>query len=200
MRVLQSSVFRALCAIIVGVLLIKNPDNTVLGLTIVIGVMFLLSGIISCAVYFATKARKGTEAYDAEGNLIPISSPTFPIVGIGSAILGATLTIKPYVFVEWLMYVLGTIIILGALNQFIILAKAARSFRIPKWFWICPSVILLVGLYIMVKPIETAGLPLLITGWCMLLYGVSECINAVKIYRETKRLERYIAETESEAD
>ena len=43
MRILQSSVFRALCAIIIGVLLIKFPDNTVKGITVAIGVLFLVS-------------------------------------------------------------------------------------------------------------------------------------------------------------
>ena len=45
MKVLQSSVFRAICAIIIGILLINNPDNTVKGITIAIGLLFLVSGI-----------------------------------------------------------------------------------------------------------------------------------------------------------
>ena len=46
MRILQSSVFRAICAIIIGALLIKFPDNTVMGITVAIGVLFLISGLI----------------------------------------------------------------------------------------------------------------------------------------------------------
>ena len=52
MKILQSSVFRAICAIVVGGMLIKNPDSTVKGITIAIGVLFLISGVISCVVYF----------------------------------------------------------------------------------------------------------------------------------------------------
>ena len=37
MKILQSSFFRALTAIAVGVLLIKYPDNTVTGMVIAIG-------------------------------------------------------------------------------------------------------------------------------------------------------------------
>ena len=47
MKILQSSVFRAICAIAIGILLIKYPDNTVTWITIAIGILFLLSGIIS---------------------------------------------------------------------------------------------------------------------------------------------------------
>ena len=187
MKILRSAVFRAACAIITGILLINNPDSTVHWITIAIGVMFLVSGVISCATYLnARKNAVGAELYDAEGWLIASPRPPFPLVGIGSILLGLILAIIPGVFVKSLMYVLGVLIILGAVNQFIALAGARRLFRVPVWFWVCPSLILVTGVFVMVKPMETASLPLLIIGWCLLFYGVTECINAVKIYRETR--------------
>lgn len=187
MKILRSSVFRAICAIITGILLINNPDSTVRCITIAIGVMFLVSGVISCATYLnARKNAVGAEIYDAEGRLIASPRPPFPLVGIGSILLGLILAVIPGTFVKSLMYVLGVLIILGAVNQFIALAGARRVFRVPAWFWVCPSVILITGIFVIVKPMESAELPLLIIGWCLLFYGVTECVNAVKIYRETK--------------
>ena len=187
MKILRSSVFRAICAIITGILLINNPDSTVRWITIAIGVMFLVSGVISCATYLnAHKNAVGAEIYDAEGRLIASPRPPFPLVGIGSILLGLILAVIPGTFVKSLMYVLGVLIILGAVNQFIALAGARRVFRVPAWFWVCPSVILITGIFVIVKPMESAELPLLIIGWCLLFYGVTECVNAVKIYRETK--------------
>ena len=187
MKILRSAVFRAICAIITGILLINNPDSTVKWITIAIGAMFLVSGVISCATYLnARKNADGAELYDADGRLIASPRPPFPLVGIGSILLGLILAVIPGVFVKSLMYVLGALIILGAINQFITLAGARRVFRVPVWFWVCPSLILVTGVFVMVKPMETASLPLLIIGWCLLFYGVTECINAVKIYRETK--------------
>ena len=46
MKIFQSSIFRALCAIAVGVLLIKFPDDGVTWITRAIGVLFLISGVI----------------------------------------------------------------------------------------------------------------------------------------------------------
>lgn len=189
MRILQSSIFRALCAIIVGILLVKNPDNTVKGITIAIGILFFLSGAISCVVYFSSRLKNNNvEIYDADGRLISGSKPTFPIVGLGSALLGLTLAVMPETFVTFLMYVLGAIIILGALNQFLNLANASKAFRIPWAFWVCPSLTLLVGLFVVIKPMETAGLPMLIIGWCLVFYGVTECINAIKIHRSKAQI------------
>lgn len=183
MKVLRSSVFRALCAIATGILLINNPDSTVKGITIAIGVLFLISGAISCATYLNSKGHSGnTEIYDAEGNLITQLKPTFPIVGIGSVLLGLILAIMPGTFVTSLMYVLGALLILGAINQFMILVNIKKTSYLPFWFFIAPSIILLTGLFVVIKPMETASLPLLIIGWCLLFYGVTECINAIKVY------------------
>lgn len=188
MKILRSAVFRAICAIVTGILLINNPDSTVRGITIAIGVMFLVSGVISCATYLnARKNSAGAEIYDADGRLIASPRPPFPLVGIGSILLGLILAVIPDTFVKSLMYVLGALIILGAINQFIALAGARRVFRVPAWFWVCPSVILITGIFVMVKPMDSATVPLLILGWCLLFYGVTECVNAMKIYRETSR-------------
>ena len=51
MKIFQSSIFRAISAIAIGILLIKYPNNTVTWMTVAIGILFLLSGLISVIVY-----------------------------------------------------------------------------------------------------------------------------------------------------
>ena len=114
-KIFQSSVFRALCAIVIGALLVVYPDNTVTGITIAIGVLFLVSGIISCVTYFWSKRHVSDyKIYDAEGRLVAGEQPTFPIVGIGSAILGLILALMPTAFISALMYIIGIILIVFA--------------------------------------------------------------------------------------
>ena len=104
MKILQSSVFRAICAIVVGGMLIKNPDSTVKGITIAIGVLFLISGVISCVVYFNARMHSAdNEVYDSNGRLLVGGRPAFPIVGLGSVILGFILALMPGAFVTSLM-------------------------------------------------------------------------------------------------
>ena len=120
MKILQSSIFRAICAITIGILLIKFPDNTMVWITRAIGVLFFLSGIISLIVY--VNARRHVSEYkitDAEGRVVAGEVPTFPIVGLGSLIFGAMLALTPTTFVKVLMYVIGGILVLGALNQYL---------------------------------------------------------------------------------
>lgn len=191
MKVLRSSLFRGVCAIIVGVLLIQYPGGTVTWITVAIGVLFLLSGIISCATYLnAVRTASSYKITDAAGRVISGGRPPLPVVGVGSVVFGALLAVKPDMFVAGLMYVLGAILILGALNQFMALIAACRLGRFAVAYWVCPSLVLLTGLYVIIKPMESAALPLVILGWCSLLYGVTDIVNSVKIYSWRKRLEK----------
>jgi len=191
MKILQSSVFRAICALAIGIMLIKYPDNTVTWITVAIGVLFLLSGIISIIVYF--NARKHTTEYkitDADGNIVAGEKPTFPIVGVGSTILGALLALTPTVFITALMYIIGAILILGAINQFMNLLNGRRYGKIGFGYWIFPSIILLTGLYVVIKPMAPASMAMLILGWCSLLYGITELINALKFFSDKRKMRK----------
>ena len=92
MKVVHSSLFRAVCAIIIGVLLIQYREQTVTWITIAIGVLFFLSGAISLISYFSAKRTaekmQGQMLSDANGKQIIGIKPNFPIVGLGSLILG----------------------------------------------------------------------------------------------------------------
>lgn len=191
MKIFQSSIFRAVCAIIVGVLILKFPQEGVTWLTIAVGVIFLLSGIIAMIAYL--NARKHASEYtiiDKQGRIINGSQPTFPIVGAGSIIFGLVLALTPGVFINGLMYVLAAIMILGGISLLVSLTAACRFGRIPFGFWIAPSLVLLTGLFVILKPMKTAEMPLLILGWCSLVYGVTEIINAIKIHSIRKQAER----------
>ena len=187
MKIFQSSIFRALCAIVIGALLIKYPDSGVTWLTIAIGGLFLLSGIIALIAYWQAKRHAGEYTItDQEGRIISGAQPTFPIVGLGSVILGLVLTLTPHAFINGLMYMLAAVLIMGGITQLMSLVAARRLGNIPFGYWICPSLILLTGLLVVFKPMESAEMPLLILGWCSILYGVIELVNALKIHRIRK--------------
>lgn len=190
MKAIQSSILRAIGTIAVGALLVKYREQTVTWITILIGAIFFVSGLISCIAYFAQKRKSDGDSldiYDAHGNLISRSKPTFPIVGIGSLILGGLLAMLPNAFVNGLVYVLAAILVLGAINQFFNLSAATRFAHIGLIWWVEPSLVLLVGIMAIVKPSAIASAPLLIIGWCMMAYGAVEIINSMKIHQCKKR-------------
>lgn len=194
MKVVHSSLFRALCAIIVGVLLIQYREQTVTWITIAIGVLFFLSGVISLVSYYSAKRAadrmQGQILYDANGRQIAGMRPNFPIVGLGSIVLGVILALMPGMFITWLMFILSAILIMGALTQMGNLASAAKMGRVGIVYWLMPSALLLLGLLAIIKPSALASAPLLIIGWAMLVYGVVECANALKISNNRRRWQK----------
>ncbi len=200
MQIIQSSLARAVSAIIMGVLLIKYREQTVTWLTIVIGILFFLSGVISCAAYFVARRRESdVQLFDADGRQLSGFKVSFPLTGLGSIVLGLILALMPNAFISWLMFILAAMLIIGAISQFVSLAAITRTFRVGIYFWIMPSVILLIGLLALIRPSAIASAPLFVIGWCMLLYGVSESVNSIKFYLLRKKMKE-AAEKKGEKD
>lgn len=193
MKVFQSSAVRALCAIIVGALIVKYRELTVTWITIAIGVLFFLSGVFSCVTYFIARGKKNdVQVFDADGRQLTGLKPTFPIVGLGSFILGLILALMPNTFVQSLMYILAAILILGAVSQMANLVAASRMARIGFYYWIMPALTLLIGIVAIVSPSSIASAPLFVIGWTMIVYGVVELTNAIKLHQLRRSLERSV--------
>lgn len=200
MKLIQSSVFRALCAIGVGVLLIEYREQTATWLTVAIGALFFLSGVISLATYYsARKHALGTEINELEGNSETTTKPSLPLAGIGSLVLGIILALMPSSFVAGMGIVLALLLAIGAVSQFVGLATARRMGQVGWFFWVMPSVILLASIIIIAFPSVVQDDPLFFIGWCMLLYGVVECTNAVKIHNEQRKYIKAQEAAEAEA-
>ena len=194
MKVFQSSVVRALCAIIVGALIVKYRELTVTWITIAIGVLFFLSGVFACVTYFIARGKKNdVQVFDADGRQLTGMKPTFPIVGLGSLILGLILAIMPNTFVQSLMYILAAILILGAVSQMANLVAASRMARIGFYYWIMPALTLLIGIVAIVSPSSIASAPLFVIGWTMIVYGVVELTNAIKLHQLRRSIERSVS-------
>lgn len=205
MRILQSSVFRALCAIVFGYLLVIYRNQMLHWTTIAFGALFFLSGLVSVIAYYAEKRRaanmaerlsamsemRGKEMETPNEDSIRHSlMPGFPIVGIGSMVLGVILAIMPTTFIHGMMYVIAGLLVLGALNMMFNLSMARKFASIGLGFWIMPLLLLVLGVLMIAKPDLFAAMPFRILGWALIVYGVIECINAIKIHNCRKQYEK----------
>ncbi len=192
MKIFQSSFFRAICAIIIGILLIQYREQTLKWITIAIGILFFISGILSIAEYVSRKKLSDKpEVFDPDGRLISGGQkPHFPILGIASLLLGVILALMTNMFITSLTYIISGVLIIGAIGQFIFLANTSKYASVGFYYWIMPSVILIIGIIAIVYPAAIATAPLFVIGWCMLLYGVVECINALKAINCRKQFYR----------
>jgi hypothetical protein len=128
--------------------------------------------------------------YDAQGRQIAGQSPMFPIVGIGSMILGAILALMPETFLSALMYIIGAMLILGAVSQYFSIIAVRRFAPVSPLYWICPTLILLAGVYMIIYPMKPLSTAMFFLGWLMLFYGVVEAINSMMFYLVRRRWEK----------
>lgn len=194
MKVLQISAIRAIIVLVTGFLLVRYREETMTWMTITVGILFLLSGLVSCIAYYFEKekvAKKTAKAEQQEGQEEEnLKSPSFPIAGVGSIALGIILAVMPNTFITWVVYILAALLILGAVNQFMNLARSRQYARVPAYMWLFPTVILAVAILLISKPIETAQLPLLVLGWAFMYYGVLEFILIIRMYLVRKSYEK----------
>lgn len=200
MKTVQTAFIRAIIAVVMGLLLIKYREDTVTWITIIIGVLFIISGLISCIVYLVNRNAKPTAAVDVEGRPISLNKPTFPVVGIGSLVLGVALAAFPNLVVNWMVYIFGAILILGAVGQYVTLAGVVKLSKLSLYFWLMPSFVFVVGLIALFKPSWIASAPLLFLGWAMVFYGVVECANAFKIMNIHRQVARIEAQQQAESE
>lgn len=193
MKALQGPIFRAIVAIVVGALLIKFRNDTLHWLTVAVGALFFASGVVSCLGYLLER-RRVQQAMQADAcadtDAPRPRMPFFPIVGVGSGILGAILMCMPDSFIESVAIVLSVILALGALGQLITLGQARRYAAFPLIFWLFPLITLTVAVIILVNPKDAMTMPLLVIGWCMIFYGVVEAVNALKVHQLRRAFER----------
>lgn len=194
MKVLQISAIRAIIVLVTGFLLVRYREETMTWMTITVGILFLLSGLVSCIAYYFEKekvAKKTATSEQQEGQEEEnLKSPSFPIAGVGSIALGIILAVMPNTFITWVVYILAALLILGAVNQFMNLARSRQYARVPVYMWIFPTVILVIAILLISKPIETAQLPLLVLGWAFMYYGVLEFILIIRMYLVRKSYEK----------
>ena len=195
MKVLQISAIRAIIVLVTGFLLVRYREETMTWMTITVGILFLLSGLVSCIAYYFEKekvAKKTAKAEQQEGQQEEenLKLPSFPIAGVGSIVLGIILAVMPNTFITWVVYILAALLILGAVNQFMNLARSRQYARVPVYMWLFPTIILAVAILLISKPIETAQLPLLVLGWAFMYYGVLEFILIIRMYLVRKSYEK----------
>lgn len=158
------SFVRAICALVIGLVLVLWPGAAINYLVITIGVLFLIPGLFSFIGYFAQKGRIEFEQ-------------RFPIESIGSVLLGLWLLIMPQFFANFLTYVLGFVLIMGGVQQLASLVSARKWIRVPLGFYIVPTLVLLAGLFTVFNPQEFQETIFIVIGITGIVYALTELFH-----------------------
>lgn len=167
--------YRALIAILMGVVLVVWPDVALKSLVMFIGFLFLFSGIMASIISYCRQ-----QAEERQGSM-------FSMNGVGSIILGVLLISVPLFFTTILMFLLGGILVLAAIAQLAGLSMARQMGNVSVVNYIFPVLILLAGLVVIFRPWGSAAYVVIILGYTAIFYGITDLISHYQINKLRKR-------------
>lgn len=175
MKSLSYAVVSSLCALVIGILLVVWPEEAIIYLVITVGVLFLLPGLMGLFSYVFSR-RRGDEI-----------QRTFPIIALGSALLGFWLMIMPDFFVKILMYLLGVLLILGSLSQLMNFISVRKIVKVPVFLYLISVLILAAGIVILFNPFTAAAVPFIVLGVSAIIYALNDLIRLLFYYRKRNK-------------
>lgn len=171
----KSFIYTYLFTLIGGVLLLilHGRDKIFEGMCIILGVGFLVLGILSLlsAVFISDKAR----AAGAK------RSPALIIVSGASFILGLLMVLVPAFFVSYLVYAMGVLLVLCGVIQLCNFMPNMRGLGFSGYFLVAPVLSLFAGILIFVIGAEKILNSLaILTGVVLVIYSLNGFVGYFK--------------------
>ena len=192
MKYLSYSIIRAIAAVVVGVLLLQHSQGVLKGLTIALGLMFLVAGVIAFIGWLNTRRKQKATANAEDDDASVIKAvPTLPIVSLGSIILGLVLSlVLTEEFLIWSLYLLASVIVLGSINLLVNLMTARKMEKVMGWLWLPPFLIAIAAVVAMLKGLVPAETSTTILGIASLVYAVAEVVYSLFFHKVERRYEK----------
>ena len=175
MKTLRNNIWRAVYAIIIGLVMVAFPDLTLQYLVVIIGVMLLVFGGILLGIYL--NARRNGYAKRA------------PVEGILAIVLGLMLVIAPTFFLNILMAILGILLIFTGIIQISdIIMLRKHNIKLSWIFYVFPILVFGAGIIVVINPFDFIIKPLMIFfGVASLLSGIIDIVNEIAIRSAWKK-------------
>ena len=174
------NIIRGVFVFLVGLCLVVWPEAASEILVKVLGVLLILSGVITVVYGLATNTFQ---------NLKGMS-----LITLGSALLfiiaGAVLLAKTSFFIGLIGFVFGVILAMYGLLQIIHTYNIAKGIRDRFWLYLVPAIIFAVGIAMCFFPRENIKLLCIIFGISLMLLGAVELVLVFKFRAVAKRMQQ----------
>lgn len=157
---------RAIAAIGVGIVMVANPDEAMTVLVKIIAAFFMASGLVS--LFFGFREKKG--------GALPIMSFNAGV----DILLGIALFAFPGFVANFIIYLIGFVLLTLGLVQIIALVSARRIIAVGLWAFLLPVLVAFVGGFIIFNPFA-APVMSTIAGASLIVYGASELFSSWKM-------------------
>ncbi|MBR4119816.1 MAG: DUF308 domain-containing protein [Bacteroidales bacterium] len=171
-----STIIRCIVAILIGVIMVIWPDKVNSLIITAIGVIIMLPTIIAILAYIFAKTEEAKK-----------KSKTTIFVSLGSAVLGLIMVLYPARFVSLFTLFVGIVLLLAGVIQIVGVLKYSIQTK-SYWMLITPLAVLATGVITVVYFNNITNMLLILIGVILLLYGVSELLNYLKLKKSIKTI------------
>ncbi len=189
MKFLNTSVFRALCTIATGALLFVYPVEIAQWVSIVVGILFIIPGLVSVTTYYLHH----------NDHVMENSFPMFLLAGWGSLLLGTAVLLMHSQIENTAFILLGGILVILAVSTFIGVLNARKYYNLGFGNFVVPILVLIIGLIAIIfsntleGEVLTSDLIFQTIGITFAIYGFAEIYYAIRLsvgkYNYKKRIE-----------
>ena len=177
-KFLQNVLARALCVMVLGVLLIVFSEAITTWIVMVSGVVFIIPGIVAIVSYFRQ---------DPQVRQVML----YPVLGAGSILFGVVQLLWPTLFLAAIVYILSALLFVVAATQFYTLWNIHRTgCPVHPAYYFLPTLELVATLYVVLfrKAEEVAVLPIILIGSGFVIYALLELWTIYMIRRHSVSL------------
>lgn len=157
---------RSLIALVIGLMMVVNPDEALTTVVKIIAAFLLASGLVSLVVGLKDKKN---------GSL-----PLMSFNAIVDVLLGLFLFMFSGFVARFIIYLIGFVLLAFGAVQLIALFSARRAVGMGSGAFILPAIVTLVGGFILFNPFAESVM-VMIAGAAMIVYGASELLSSWKM-------------------
>ena len=170
---------KALAALIIGVMMVVNPDNAFASVVKLIAVFLLASGMVSLFVGLKDKENSA-----------------FPLMMFNAAVnicIGLLLFIFPGFVAKFIIYLIGFALFVFGIMQLVTLFSARRMVVVGALAYALPALVTMVGFFMLFNPFAESIMST-IAGVALMLYGASELLSSWKMKRAVDEYEIHMTQ------
>lgn len=171
---LRNKLIRALCLLFTGILLVCVSDEAPRWITIFIGILLSLSGLVSLFSLLRKDVGR-RELY------------LYPVLGVVTLALGLFMVLRPTLFNTLLLFLLAGLLVLVGLVQAYSRVRMQRMGIPISWAtYLVPLLTIAAGIYVFLYPAEASSVPFIILGAAYVMHAAMEIWSTLDLHRWQK--------------
>jgi uncharacterized membrane protein HdeD (DUF308 family) len=179
-RTKMVTVMMSIVMVILGILLIVNPDTAVLTVCQIVGCILLLTGIVLIIMYLTRKGKENSSAWDV----------AMCVLGVVLLALGIFVIIRPSAVLNFVGLLFAVILFLHAFYEFREMRNLKRM-QDERWWisLICAAATLVMAILMLFLPVAVAAFATVLAGIFLIYNGVADLFLAFRVMQAAKRWE-----------